>query len=74
MQLLQDATFVYNADCKWFDITCYPEDEASICEEFANIIKAIEKEAFRLGGCDKLLNSDGVLKVREPLVKPSNPC
>ncbi|KAK0632057.1 hypothetical protein B0T14DRAFT_549694 [Immersiella caudata] len=58
----KDATFIYDPNFKWIEVTCLPEDEDSVIEEFEFLAKIIERKVFRSENKENLFNTDGTLK------------
>ncbi|KAL2165421.1 hypothetical protein VTH06DRAFT_719 [Thermothelomyces fergusii] len=55
------AEFTYDSEYSWFKVTCRTDDADEIREQFGNIAREIEGEAFE--ACeDDLLNDDDTLK------------
>jgi len=56
------AEFTYDNEYSWFRVTCRGDDADRIRQQFGNLAREIEREAFE--ACeDELLNPNGTLKV-----------
>ncbi|KAK4451694.1 hypothetical protein QBC34DRAFT_458043 [Podospora aff. communis PSN243] len=58
----KNAVFTYDSTFKWIDVTCRPEDEASIFEEFELLAGNIENSVFSGENQNNLFRDDGTLK------------